>query len=108
MVLDFDTFFCLKAQSDDDDVGPDDVAVNVEGRDGFMDAFFGEVNILFSTKTFQNWDQLTSFLTVLIGTLKKKIDNLSSICLKKYCHLLNFLSLETAFKSNHLSYNIYL
>lgn len=35
----------LQAQSDDDaDVGPDDVAVNVEGRDGFMDAFFAEVN----------------------------------------------------------------
>ncbi|XP_074028439.1 syntaxin 1A isoform X4 [Leptinotarsa decemlineata] len=33
----------VAAQSDDDDVGPDDVAVNVEGRDGFMDAFFGEV-----------------------------------------------------------------
>ncbi|XP_063930745.1 syntaxin-1A isoform X2 [Zophobas morio] len=33
----------LTAQSDDDDVGPDDVAVNVEGRDGFMDAFFSEV-----------------------------------------------------------------
>ncbi|XP_063702605.1 syntaxin-1A isoform X3 [Culicoides brevitarsis] len=32
------------AQSDDDDVGPDDVAVNVEGnRDGFMDDFFNEV-----------------------------------------------------------------
>ncbi|XP_049824106.1 syntaxin-1A isoform X3 [Aethina tumida] len=33
----------VAAQSDDDDVGPDDVAVNVEGRDGFMDAFFQEV-----------------------------------------------------------------
>jgi syntaxin 1A len=33
----------VAAQSDDDDVGPEDVAVNVEGRDGFMDAFFGEV-----------------------------------------------------------------
>ncbi|XP_044754595.1 syntaxin-1A-like isoform X2 [Coccinella septempunctata] len=33
----------VAAQSDDDDVGPDDVAVNVEGRDGFMDAFFAEV-----------------------------------------------------------------
>uniref|UniRef100_A0A336MUX1 CSON005606 protein n=1 Tax=Culicoides sonorensis TaxID=179676 RepID=A0A336MUX1_CULSO len=32
------------AQSDDDDVAPDDVAVNVEGnRDGFMDDFFNEV-----------------------------------------------------------------
>lgn len=40
--------FCLsyqfiQAQSDEDDVGPDDVAVNVEGRDGFMDDFFNEV-----------------------------------------------------------------
>jgi syntaxin 1A len=35
---------CSQAQSDDDDVGPDDVAVNVEGRDGFMDEFFAEVN----------------------------------------------------------------
>lgn len=33
----------LQAQSDEDDVGPDDVAVNVEGRDGFMDDFFNEV-----------------------------------------------------------------
>ncbi|XP_055699676.1 syntaxin-1A isoform X5 [Phlebotomus papatasi] len=33
----------VAAQSDDDDVGPDDVAVNVEGRDGFMDDFFNEV-----------------------------------------------------------------
>ncbi|VEN37670.1 unnamed protein product [Callosobruchus maculatus] len=33
----------VAAQSDDDDVNPDDVAVNVEGRDGFMDAFFQEV-----------------------------------------------------------------
>lgn len=32
-----------QAQSDEDDVGPDDVAVNVEGRDGFMDDFFNEV-----------------------------------------------------------------
>ncbi|ODN02375.1 Syntaxin-1A [Orchesella cincta] len=31
------------AQSDDDDVGPDDVAVTVESRDGFMEEFFGEV-----------------------------------------------------------------
>lgn len=37
-------FAILQAQSDDDDVGPDDVAVNVEGRDGFMDAFFAEVS----------------------------------------------------------------
>lgn len=44
MVADFDTIYFFKAQSDDDDVGPDDVAVNVEGRDGFMDAFFGEVS----------------------------------------------------------------
>uniref|UniRef100_A0A336LGF9 CSON012978 protein n=1 Tax=Culicoides sonorensis TaxID=179676 RepID=A0A336LGF9_CULSO len=34
----------MQAQSDDDDVAPDDVAVNVEGnRDGFMDDFFNEV-----------------------------------------------------------------
>lgn len=32
-----------QAQSDEDDVGPDDVAVNVEGRDGFMDEFFDVV-----------------------------------------------------------------
>lgn len=38
-------FVSFQAQSDDDaDVGPDDVAVNVEGRDGFMDAFFAEVS----------------------------------------------------------------
>lgn len=36
--------FVLQAQSDEDDVGPDDVAVNVEGRDGFMDEFFNEVS----------------------------------------------------------------
>ncbi|KAF4525003.1 hypothetical protein B566_EDAN012110 [Ephemera danica] len=33
----------IRAQSDDDDTGNDDVAVNVEGRDGFMDEFFAEV-----------------------------------------------------------------
>ncbi|KAF5307667.1 hypothetical protein FQR65_LT06722 [Abscondita terminalis] len=33
----------VAAQSDDDDVGPDDVSVTVEGRDGFMDAFFADV-----------------------------------------------------------------
>ncbi|KAJ6643028.1 Syntaxin-1A [Pseudolycoriella hygida] len=33
----------MAAQSDEDDVGPDDVAVNVEGRDGFMDEFFDVV-----------------------------------------------------------------
>ncbi|XP_037046921.1 syntaxin-1A isoform X6 [Bradysia coprophila] len=33
----------VAAQSDEDDVGPDDVAVNVEGRDGFMDEFFDVV-----------------------------------------------------------------
>lgn len=39
-----DRLAALKAaQSDDDDVGPDDVTVNVEGRDGFMDEFFAEV-----------------------------------------------------------------
>lgn len=32
-----------QAQSDEDDVGPDDVAVNVEGRDDFMNDFFNEV-----------------------------------------------------------------
>lgn len=31
----------LQAQSDDDDVGPDDVNVAVEG--GYMDEFFSEV-----------------------------------------------------------------
>ncbi|PSN52751.1 Syntaxin-1A [Blattella germanica] len=37
-----DRLAALKAaQSDDDDVGPDDVAVTVEG--GFMDEFFAEV-----------------------------------------------------------------
>lgn len=34
---------CVQAQSDEEDVGPDEVAVNVEGRDGFMDEFFNEV-----------------------------------------------------------------
>lgn len=33
----------IQAQSDEDDVGTDDVPVNVEGRDGFMDEFFNEV-----------------------------------------------------------------
>lgn len=40
--LDCEVFVVLQAQSDDDE-GPDDVAVNVEGRDGVMDAFFAEV-----------------------------------------------------------------
>lgn len=34
-------FSFIQAQSDDDDVGPDDVNVAVEG--GFMDEFFSEV-----------------------------------------------------------------
>lgn len=34
----------MQAQSDDDDVGPDDVNVAVEG--GFMDEFFSEVRLL--------------------------------------------------------------
>ncbi|XP_066995744.1 syntaxin-1A isoform X1 [Anabrus simplex] len=39
-----DRLAALKAaQSDDDDVGPDDHPVDVEGRDGFMDEFFAEV-----------------------------------------------------------------
>ncbi|GAB6026506.1 Syntaxin-1A [Chamberlinius hualienensis] len=39
-----DRLAALKAaQSDEDDVGPDDVAVNVDARDGFMDEFFAEV-----------------------------------------------------------------
>lgn len=38
-------FFCFQAQSDDDDVGPEEVAVNVDGRDGFMDEFFAEVSL---------------------------------------------------------------
>ncbi|CAG9831134.1 unnamed protein product [Diabrotica balteata] len=48
----------VAAQSDDDDVGPDDVAVNVEGRDGFMDAFFGEVCVseLHNSKSKLNFD----------------------------------------------------
>lgn len=42
-LMNFSIVCLFQAQSDDDDVGPDDVAVNVEGRDGFMDAFFAEV-----------------------------------------------------------------
>lgn len=39
-----DRLAALKAaQSDEEDVGPDDVAVNVDARDGFMDEFFAEV-----------------------------------------------------------------
>ena len=40
------TYFHLlfQAQSDDDDMGPDDVAVNVEGNVGYMDDFFNEVS----------------------------------------------------------------
>ncbi|XP_064106663.1 syntaxin-1A-like isoform X3 [Macrobrachium nipponense] len=39
-----DRLAALKAaQSDEDDVGPDDVAVNVDGNVGYMDEFFNEV-----------------------------------------------------------------
>lgn len=39
-----DRLAALKAaQSDDDDMGPDDVTVNVEGNVGYMDDFFNEV-----------------------------------------------------------------
>ncbi|KAH1009512.1 hypothetical protein HUJ04_001855 [Dendroctonus ponderosae] len=38
-------FVLFQAQSDDDDVGTDDVAVTVEGRDGeFMNQFFQEAS----------------------------------------------------------------
>jgi syntaxin 1A len=33
----------IAAQSDDEEAGQDDIAVNVEGRDGFMEEFFSEV-----------------------------------------------------------------
>lgn len=36
----FNLFYSLQAQSDDEDAGMDDVAINV---DGFMDEFFSEV-----------------------------------------------------------------
>ncbi|XP_046463736.1 syntaxin-like isoform X1 [Daphnia pulex] len=40
-----DRLAALKAaQSEDDDTGPDDVAVTVEAQDGYMEAFFAEVN----------------------------------------------------------------
>lgn len=40
-----DRLAALKAaQSEDDDTGPDDVAVTVEAPDGYMEAFFSEVN----------------------------------------------------------------
>jgi hypothetical protein len=34
----------LQAQSDDDESDMDEVALNMEPRDGFMDEFFAEVN----------------------------------------------------------------
>lgn len=37
------SLFFLQAQSEDDDTGPDDVAVTVEAQDGYMEAFFAEV-----------------------------------------------------------------
>lgn len=36
-------FLDVQAQSEDDDTGPDDVAVTVEAPDGYMEAFFSEV-----------------------------------------------------------------
>ena len=36
----------MQAQSEDDDTGPDDVAVTVEAPDGYMEAFFSEVHML--------------------------------------------------------------
>jgi len=40
-----DRLAALKAaQSEDDDTGPDDVAVTVEAQDGYMEAFFTEVS----------------------------------------------------------------
>ena len=45
----------LQAQSEDDDTGPDDVAVNIEQHDGYMEEFFNEVTffpyILHATPT---------------------------------------------------------
>lgn len=39
----------FQAQSEDDDTGPDDVAVTVEAQDGYMEAFFAEVTRPVST-----------------------------------------------------------
>jgi hypothetical protein len=39
-------FLPIQAQSEDDDTGPDDVAVTVEAQDGYMEAFFAEVTTL--------------------------------------------------------------
>ena len=36
----------LQAQSEDDDTGPDDVAVNIEQHDGYMEEFFNEVTFI--------------------------------------------------------------
>ncbi len=33
----------FQAQSEDDDAGPDDVAVNMDQHDGYMEEFFNEV-----------------------------------------------------------------
>ena len=37
-------FFLSQAQSEDDDTGPDDVAVAIESHDGYMEEFFNEVS----------------------------------------------------------------
>lgn len=37
-------FFLSQAQSEDDDTGPDDVAVAIESHAGYMEEFFNEVS----------------------------------------------------------------
>jgi hypothetical protein len=51
-------FLPIQAQSEDDDTGPDDVAVTVEAQDGYMEAFFAEVTTLLLTCLF---NPITSF-----------------------------------------------
>lgn len=57
--------FFFQAQSDDEEGGADDVAVNMDGRqDGsgaaFMDKFFEEVNIFFFCKIYRFINQFKS------------------------------------------------
>ena len=44
MFTNFFIGFLFQAQSDEDDVGPDDVAVTVDDKVGYMDDFFNEVS----------------------------------------------------------------
>lgn len=68
----------FQAQSDDDDV-PDDVAVTVEPRDGFMDEFFAEVRPkIVSIWTHTYYQLLPNLVTFQVEEIREMIDRIQA------------------------------